>query len=92
MIINQLAENISNKTFFKNLDEVEKTMFSSLNIFKKNDSQIKHTFLKDIKFENHNIILDNIDYYYSNVIARASKTMFECRNEKIKLQLTETQN
>ena len=92
LIINQLAENISNKTFFKNLDEVEKNMFNSLNILKKNDSQIKHTFLKDIKFENHNIILDNIDYYYSNVIARASKTMYECRNEKIKLQLTETQN
>jgi len=34
--------------------------------------------------------VDPLDYYYSNVIARASKTMFECRNEKLKIKLTGT--
>ena len=27
--------------------------------------------------------IKNIDYYYSNSIARASKTMFKCRSEKL---------
>ena len=37
------------------------------------------------------INIQEIDYYYSNVIARASKTMTECRNEKIKLKKTGTE-
>ena len=32
---------------------------------------------------------DEIDYYYSNVIARASKTMSECRNSLLKLKTQE---
>ena len=35
-----------------------------------------------------NINIDDIDYYYSNVIARSSKTMTDCRNEKLKLKNT----
>ena len=44
-----------------------------------------------------NIVFDEkvitvpIDYYYSNVIARASKTMSECRNLKIDFQKTGTE-
>ena len=37
----------------------------------------------DADFFNEKIVVDNSDYYFSNVIARASKTMFNCRNEKI---------
>ena len=40
------------------------------------------------EFLNEKIIIDPNDYYYSNVIARASKTMNECRNEKIKIKDT----
>ena len=32
----------------------------------------------------------SVDFYYSNVIARSSKTMAKCRNEKIKLKDTGT--
>ncbi len=42
------------------------------------------------EFIEEKISIDEIDYYYSNVIARASKTMSECRNNKIKLQETGT--
>ena len=38
-----------------------------------------------------NIIIEDIDYYHSNAIARASKTMSECRNEKIKSSSTGTE-
>jgi len=44
-----------------------------------------------LEFIEEKISIDEIDYYYSNVIARASKTMSECRNNKIKLQETGTE-
>ena len=31
------------------------------------------------------------DYYFSNVVARASKTMFECNNSKLVLKKTGTE-
>ena len=40
----------------------------------------------DADFFNEKIVVDNSDYYFSNVIARASKTMTDCHNEKIKLK------
>ena len=47
--------------------------------------------IKNLIFKNEEIKINNIDYYYSNVIARASKTMFKCRSEKIKLKSTGTE-
>ena len=37
------------------------------------------------------ILVDDVDYYYSNVIARSSKTMTECRNIKLNLNKTGTE-
>ena len=45
----------------------------------------------DSKFFEENIFVDVIDYYYSNVIARASKTMSECRNVKLNIKKTGTE-
>ena len=42
------------------------------------------------EFLSEKILIDQIDYYYSNVIARSSKTMSECRKEKIKIKATGT--
>ena len=39
---------------------------------------------------NEKVKVQEIDYYYSNVIARASKTMSECRNNFLKLNKTGT--
>ena len=49
-------------------------------------------FLPDSKNEvvSEKISVSEIDYYYSNVIARASKTMSECRNNFLKLKKTGT--
>jgi NADH-quinone oxidoreductase subunit G len=33
-------------------------------------------------FSKEEIFVDKIDYYFTNVIARSSKTMAECRNLK----------
>ena len=35
-------------------------------------------------FENEKIIIEDIDYYFSNVIAKNSKTMSECRSLRSK--------
>ena len=42
-------------------------------------------------FENINLDVRFKDYYFSNVIARSSKTMVECNNSKIELKKTGTE-
>ena len=59
-------------------------MFSYL---KKNNKN-KDSNLSESIFINEEILVDEIDYYYSNVISRSSKTMTECRNEKNKITKT----
>ena len=43
-------------------------------------------------FIEEKIVLDLNDYFYSNVIARSSKTMSECRNIKIESKKTGTES
>ena len=51
-----------------------------------------NTNIPVVDFIEEKIILDLNDYFYSNVIARASKTMSECRNIKIKSKKTGTES
>ena len=46
---------------------------------------------KQNNFENENLVVKSKDYYFSNVIARSSKTMVECNNSKIHLKKTGTE-
>ena len=46
---------------------------------------------ENLKFVNEKIIIRENDYYYSNAIARASKTMSQCRNEKNNFKSTGTE-
>ena len=80
IIINELSELIKRKKLFKNKDELVSSMFNYLKLDQKSNKtdEIVTEFLSE------KILIDPLDYYYSNVIARASKTMSECRNEKIK--------
>ena len=75
-----------NKTIFENKDILIDTMLNYLRVSKKKTNQIK----TDINFINEKIIVDDIDYYFSNVIARASKTMAECRSAKFNVKKTGT--
>ena len=59
--------------------------YLSLNSKETNDE------ILNVEFDNEKLIFDNIDYYYSNVIARASHTMTQCRNEKLKMKKTGTE-
>ena len=57
----------------------------------KNKKEKKATNSEKNEFLSENILVKDIDYYYSNVISRSSKTMNECRNEKLKLHKTGTE-
>ena len=87
-IINELSELLKTKKLFNNKNEVVDGIENYL--------KIKHENKQDReKSETHKIIdeiikIEEIDYYYSNVIARASKTMSECRSNLIKFKSTGT--
>ncbi len=87
IIINELSEKIKSKKLFKNKDELEKSL---MNYLKLNQQEKNYDNSENIEFVNEKINLNEIDYYYSNVIARSSKTMGECRSEKIKLKDSST--
>ena len=51
----------------------------------------KEEFVKtNYTFENEKILIEDIDYYFSNVIAKNSKTMSECRSLRSNLNKTGT--
>ena len=87
-IINELSELLKRKKLFNNKNEVVDGIENYL--------KIKHENKQDLeKSETYKIIdeiikVKEIDYYYSNVIARASKTMSECRSNLIKFKSTGT--
>jgi len=85
-IINNLSELLKRKKIFNNKYELVDSMFNFINLKKENNKNDS----VNADFFNEKIIVDNSDYYFSNVIARASKTMADCHNEKIKLKSTGT--
>ena len=87
-IINEIAELIKRKKIFKNKNELIEGFMSELKY------QINKKENKDISFDepiDEKIQIENIDYYFSNVIARASTTMLKCKNKKINLKKTGTE-
>ena len=55
------------------------------------DTNIKSVKYDKGTFSEEKIFVNKIDYYFSNAISRASKTMAECRSEKIKTKRTGTE-
>ena len=85
-IINELSQLLKRKKLFTNKEELIDSMFNYLKLYPKdNKDYVENGFVSE------KINISEIDYYYSNVIARASKTMTDCRNEKIKLKKTGTE-
>jgi NADH-quinone oxidoreductase subunit G len=91
LIINELSEIISNKKLFNDKSELDSSMLNYLNLFKEKNSSKKYSELTNLSFENEKMIIKDHDYYYSNPIARASKTMSNCRNEKNNFKATGTE-
>ena len=85
-IFNNLSTYIKRKTIFNTKDN----MVSDMLDFIKNNKQNKPLDIHN-SFHNEKIITDHLDYYYSNVVSRASKTMTECRNLRNNLKKTGTE-
>ena len=77
-IVNEVSKKLKGKSLYTNKQELIDNLLNYLNQkTKKNDATIKNDFIKE------EIFVDKIDYYFTNVIARSSKTMAECRNLKL---------
>ncbi len=85
-IINELSSTILGNSLFNNKDELLKSMQKYLN-----NQHIKNFEVPAYNLNDEKILVEDIDYYYSNVIARASKTMSECRNARANLKKTGTE-
>ena len=84
---------MNNRKLFNDKDELESSMFNYLNLQKEkqNNSKVLIDESVDAEFENESLKISVKDYYFSNVIARSSKTMIECNNSKINLKSTGTE-
>ncbi len=87
LIVNDLSASLKRNKLYLNKDELISSMFNYLKINKKNNS----FKLSDYKYFDEKIIAEDIDYYHSNSIARASKTMNECKNIKLNFNKTGTE-
>ena len=91
MIINELAENLNHRKLFNDKDELDNSMLNQINLhIEKNNSKDFYS-VKNLIFEEEKLIINQEDYYYSNVIARSSKTMLDCKNAKIDFKMTGTE-
>ncbi len=89
-IINELAESMNNRKLFNDKDELVSSMINFINLKSKN-SYSEATNLNNNNFENEKLKIEIKDYYFSNVVARASKTMVDCNNSKINFKSTGTE-
>ena len=87
IIVNELAASIKRKKLFTDQDDLINNMFNFLKLNQNN----KNYKIPNYEFFNENIEVDKVDYYYTNVIARASNTMTECRNLRENFKKTGTE-
>ena len=80
---------MNNRKLFNDKDELDSSMFNYLNLQKEKQVDDQNNSFKG--FQNENLKIKVKDYYFSNVIARSSKTMVECNNSKLNFKLTGTE-
>jgi NADH-quinone oxidoreductase subunit G len=89
-IINELAESMNNRKLFNDKDELISSMINFVKLKNKNSVSETKNLDKD-NFEDEILKIEIKDYYFSNVVARASKTMIDCNNSKINFKSTGTE-
>ena len=90
-IINDLAEFMNNRKLFNDKAELESSMFNYLKLKNNKQDSILDNEINLNKFKNEDLRVITKDYYFSNVIARSSKTMLNCKNSKIEIKRTGTE-
>ncbi len=82
---------INNRKLFNDKDELESSMFNFLNLKKDKQKSDLNKEVNENNFENEFLKIDFKDYYFSNVIARSSKTMLDCYKSKFEIKRTGTE-
>jgi len=90
-IINELAEMMNNRKLFNDKDELVSSMFNFLNLKKEKQKSSSIQEINQNNFENEDLKIGSKNYYFSNVIARSSKTMLDCYNSKLDIKRTGTE-
>ena len=91
LIINELAETMNHRKLFNDKDELDSSLLNQINLYIEKNNSIKSFNIENLDFNQEILKINNEDYYYSNVVARASKTMFECKSAKANFKLTGTE-
>tara|TARA_Y100001970_G_scaffold289372_1_gene419522 strand:+ start:4786 stop:6840 length:2055 start_codon:yes stop_codon:yes gene_type:complete len=82
-IFNLLYKQLKNSDLFKNFNELRNNTLKKIKDHSDYDllpkTRINKANLNISDYQNENIIIKEIDYYFSNSIARSSKTMSDCR-------------
>ncbi len=82
---------MNNRKLFNDKDELESSMFNYINLKKERQENSSKTKVDLSNFEDEIIKINYKDYYFSNVIARSSKTMLNCNNSKLEVKRTGTE-
>ena len=90
-IINEIAETLNNRKLFNDKEELESSMFNYLNLKKDKQNEVPIKEINQMEFIDENLKVEFKDYYFSNVVARSSKTMLDCYNSKIDIKRTGTE-
>jgi NADH-quinone oxidoreductase subunit G len=92
-IINELAELMNNRKLFNDKEELQSSMLNYINLQKEKqiNEEDKSNKIDENEFKDEFLRVNVKDYYFSNAIARSSKTMIECNNSKINLKSTGTE-
>ena len=89
-IINELAELMNNRKLFNDKDELVSSMLNYIALKKENKNSLNIEKQSKESFQNEELKINYKDYYFSNVIAKASKTMLDCHNSKLHIKKTGT--
>ncbi|MDA9710619.1 NADH-quinone oxidoreductase subunit NuoG [Candidatus Pelagibacter sp.] len=89
-IINELAEFMNNRKLFNDIDELESSMFNFITLQKENKDDSEQIMTTKENFKDEKLVVEYKNYYFSNVIARSSKTMLDCHNSKLDIKKTGT--
>ena len=82
---------MNNRKLFNDKEELQSSMFNFLNLKKEKQKSGSIKNNTQDTFENEVLEIKYKEYYFSNVIARSSKTMLACYNSKFDIKRTGTE-
>ena len=95
-IFNKIIKTMGRQEESSSFDQLRKEVLSNIPNFSKINELPKHTETKNSNIEasfiSEEVLIREIDYYYSNSISRSSKTMSECRQIRQKIKKDGTNN